>query len=742
MMNDMQRHDYAIGSNKNNDDISDDDNDVIPLPCNQRRNHSHQGRRPLLLLPVFCLVFLLGMLIGIVVIVFLSLFIGRQNDIPLFLQQNFSPVISSTVTSPPHHHHHVYTSTNNKKRERMMLQQRTKTITTTTAATLNHDDAKQNDSDSYSTKTITLNVMGVGLCLSIAAIAAGLTLGMLGIDPLFLLIKQRASTTSLSEKQIASQLYAIVQHKHLLLVTLLLCNAMANEALPLFLEQLVSPMLAVILSVTFVLFFGEIIPSAIFTGPRQLLIAHSCIPFVQCMMCLFYPIAKPIALLLDHVLHPHDDQDDNDENHTNSSSNPKPSTLSTSASYTRGELAALIRIQYEDRLARKRKIKQQKQNLLSSSLLSSSKSTTVIPTTSTNRPNLIGAIDFSSRSLLLNATNDRQSIRALMNRNSIRGTTVPIQDHLVTPAGSNRQLLLHHTKSNDTVIDEEQPLISKVTSTTTSTTNYDGTSNRDNDTQWYDQTIHHDEIMMMEGALQMQTTVALDVYTAKRRVYSIPYDMILNEHNMVQIYASGYTRIPVHLPNNKNAIVGILVTKYLIVVNPRDNRCVNTIPLRLPRCVSPSMPLVDILNMFQLGGKAAYGGGHLALVCAQPSIGERIFYETSRQSVWGSSGDNHSIVDAPNNTSVQSSIPMLDNSNNTTDINKWLKVLPEEAGYMGIITLEDVLEMLLQEHIYDEMDKVEQNALRIIVKFIRRWRRKHKQRLLQRQEQERQNVTI
>jgi metal transporter CNNM len=325
-----------------------------------------------------------------------------------------------------------------------------------------------------------------------------------------------------------------------------------------------------------------------------------------------------------------------------------------------------------------------------------------------------------------------------MNRNSIRGTTVPIQDHLITPAGRNQQLLLHHTKSNDTVIDEEQPLISKVTSTTTSITNYDGTSNRDNDTQWHDQTIHHDEIMMMEGALQMQTTVALDVYTAKRRVYSIPYDMILNEHNMVQIYASGYSRIPVHLPNNKNAIVGILVTKYLIVVNPRDNRCVNTIPLRLPRCVSPSMPLVDILNMFQLGGKAAYGGGHLALVCAQPSIGERIFYETSRQSVWGSSGNNHNIVDATNNTLLQSSIPMLDNSSNITDINRRLKVLPEEAGYMGIITLEDVLEMLLQEHIYDEMDKVEQNALRIIVKFIRRWRRKHKQRLLQRQEQERQ----
>ena len=58
------------------------------------------------------------------------------------------------------------------------------------------------------------------------------------------------------------------KNHHLTLVTLLLANAVAAEALPLFLDKLVPEYLAIVLSVTFVLIFGEIIPSAICTGPQ------------------------------------------------------------------------------------------------------------------------------------------------------------------------------------------------------------------------------------------------------------------------------------------------------------------------------------------------------------------------------------------------------------------------------------------------------------------------------------------
>jgi cadmium resistance protein CadD (predicted permease) len=97
----------------------------------------------------------------------------------------------------------------------------------------------------------------------VAALAASLTMGLLSLDPLLLLIKMRAGSTKKEQDQAAS-LLPIVKQQHLLLVTLLLLNSIANEALPLFLEVLVSPIVAVVLSVILVLFFGEIIPSGLY----------------------------------------------------------------------------------------------------------------------------------------------------------------------------------------------------------------------------------------------------------------------------------------------------------------------------------------------------------------------------------------------------------------------------------------------------------------------------------------------
>ena len=90
------------------------------------------------------------------------------------------------------------------------------------------------------------------MCVMTAALAAGLTMGMLSLDPLMLLVKIRAAHSE-KEKEQAQSLLPIVKQHHFLLVTLLLLNSMANEALPLFLDRLVSPIAAVLLSVTFVL---------------------------------------------------------------------------------------------------------------------------------------------------------------------------------------------------------------------------------------------------------------------------------------------------------------------------------------------------------------------------------------------------------------------------------------------------------------------------------------------------------
>lgn len=400
----------------------------------------------------------------------------------------------------------------------------------------------------------TINAVGALTCVSLAALAAGLTLGLLGLDPLVLLIKERAATDE-TERAMAKQLLPIVQQHHRLLVTLLLLNACANEALPLFLESLVPPAVAVLVSVTLVLFFGEIIPSAIFTGPNQLIIATHLLPLVKVLMWIAYPLAFPIAKLLDHVLH--GDTGDDDDAHT-------------SAAYTRSELSALIRIQYEERLAKRRHHKNQ-----------------------TVDGDHVGALDFTPK--VVASSVRAKSVRATMNQ-------------------------LAHADGDF----------------------FDPTSS-----------LRHDEVLMVEGALHMSTKVAIDVFTPIRKVFSVPKDMLLTEANLVKIYAAGYTRVPIHMPDNPKAICGILMTRFLIVVNGNTSRSVDTLPIRTPRCVGPNMSLVHLLNLLQHGGSSS-SGGHLALVCARPHIAEAALAEPDG-------------------------------------------FVPEEAGLMGIITLEDVLEMLLQE---------------------------------------------
>ena len=53
-----------------------------------------------------------------------------------------------------------------------------------------------------------------------------------------------------------------------MLVTLLFLNALCMEALPLFLDKLLPAAVAVLVSVTAVLTFGEIVPQALCTGPK------------------------------------------------------------------------------------------------------------------------------------------------------------------------------------------------------------------------------------------------------------------------------------------------------------------------------------------------------------------------------------------------------------------------------------------------------------------------------------------
>jgi metal transporter CNNM len=113
-------------------------------------------------------------------------------------------------------------------------------------------------------------------------------------------IKARSGTEE--EKKYAAKLLPIIAHHHQLLVTLMLWNACATEALPIFLSALVPEYVAIIISVTLVLLLGDIIPSSVLSGPKQLQFTASLAPLVYFVLAIFSPLAYPIARGLDYMV--------------------------------------------------------------------------------------------------------------------------------------------------------------------------------------------------------------------------------------------------------------------------------------------------------------------------------------------------------------------------------------------------------------------------------------------------------
>ncbi len=453
------------------------------------------------------------------------------------------------------------------------------------------------------------NIFLVLLCIITAANAAGLTMGLLSLDPIMLEIKRRTSTSMEEREWSAILLPLLLGHskRHKLMVSLLLVNAIANEALPLFLDELLPGKYASILvSVTLVLFFGEIVPSAVFTGPNQVEVSAKLVPVVKVVMAVLHPIASPIAKLLDHVLHQEDEVGDIEDDVTEGNY------------FNRGELGALVRIQYEAQLADHRRRKQANQKLVR----------TLTPT-----------------------------------------RAAPVRDHSIISTQSNTDSSQTHTHHEIREIAKEMTLTKPGPKKTLA--------------------IHEDEITMIEGALAMTVKVAADVCTPLRRVYALPMDTVLDEETCVSIWSRGFSRIPIYDSTDAtgedgediSGITGVLLSRQLIVMNPNDERPLNTVPLVLPPCISVSMHLVDLINMFQAAGGRGKGGLHLAIVCARPEIASEALER----------GES----------------------------------IPKEAGVVGIVTLEDVVEELLQEEIYDEVDRdleLSQWAVSKWKKFIKRKR--------------------
>lgn len=129
----------------------------------------------------------------------------------------------------------------------------------------------------------------------LSALFSGLNLGLFTLDTQTL--KRR---TALGDAY-AAKIYPLRKRGNQLLATLLLGNITVNTVLAVYLGSILNGVVAGFLATTIIFLFGEIIPQAIFAR-HALKFGAFMAPFVRFSLFIFYPIAFPIAFVLDKFL--------------------------------------------------------------------------------------------------------------------------------------------------------------------------------------------------------------------------------------------------------------------------------------------------------------------------------------------------------------------------------------------------------------------------------------------------------
>ncbi|KAK4424281.1 DUF21 domain-containing protein [Sesamum alatum] len=144
-----------------------------------------------------------------------------------------------------------------------------------------------------------IHIAVIVFLVTFAGLMSGLTLGLMSLSLVDLEVLAKSGTPK--DKQYAAKILPVVKNQHLLLCTLLICNAAAMEALPIFLDALVTAWGAILISVTLILLFGEIIPQSV-CSRYGLAIGATVAPVVRILVWICFPVAYPISKLLDYLL--------------------------------------------------------------------------------------------------------------------------------------------------------------------------------------------------------------------------------------------------------------------------------------------------------------------------------------------------------------------------------------------------------------------------------------------------------
>ncbi|KAJ7182410.1 hypothetical protein C8R43DRAFT_910919 [Mycena crocata] len=159
--------------------------------------------------------------------------------------------------------------------------------------------------------------------------------------------------------------------------------------------------------------------------------------------------------------------------------------------------------------------------------------------------------------------------------------------------------------------------------------------------------LRDDEISILNGVLELNTKNVEEIMTPMEDVVTLSADAILDDKLVETILLSGYSRFPVHEPEDPQAFVGLLLIKKLLRYDPALALPVSSFQLSILPEARPSINCFQALDYFQTGR------AHLLLISRTPG---------------------------------------------------------KPGGAIGVITLEDIIEEILSEEIVDETDRYEDNV--------------------------------
>ncbi|XP_050878972.1 DUF21 domain-containing protein At1g47330 isoform X2 [Lathyrus oleraceus] len=233
----------------------------------------------------------------------------------------------------------------------------------------------------------------------------------------------------------------------------------------------------------------------------------------------------------------------------------------------------------------------------------------------------------------------------------------------------------------------------------------------------------HDETTIIAGALELTEKTAKDAMTPISKAFSLDLDATLNLETLNSIMTMGHSRVPVYAGERTN-IMGLVLVKNLFMVDSKASVPLRKMMIRkIPR-VSENMPLYDILNEFQKGHS------HIAVVYRDLNDkkgtykkikdSEQLEFQDSCKNKGKSAPLDKGAMLEPRDTLTADGSQVKKSPPATPAFKKRhrgcsycildldnapLPVFPPSEVVVGVISMEDVIEELLQEEILDETDE-------------------------------------